>query len=153
MGRAYARRGRRVKWGAELRATSNLTEDFDCRDGDSRQDQRPQGFAAGDRDDIAVPFRPRRPVHADRVGGQGHQPRLRDAGGGVTRDLHVAVALERHIGDLDDQQDILRGGKPGPREAAWTPQDDDIRLRFPSLGQNDGVLYAYAGVTAPASRE
>src|SRR2546422_8149225 len=63
----------------------------------------------------------------------------RDALVRITGDLHVAIALERTVRDLDHERDIARGRHPLTVESARSPQQGDVRLRFPAWIEQNRV--------------
>src|SRR5258706_7627970 len=71
-----------------------------------------------------------------------NQPCLNDALVRIAGKLHVAIALERTVRDLDDERDIARCRHPLTVESARSPQQRNVRLRLPESIEDNGVLSA-----------
>src|SRR5260221_13832031 len=99
-----------------------LAEDVGRGDRDGGEKQWGEGVAPGDRADVAVPVGARSPVHGAGVGTEVHEPGVRDSAGGVAWHLEVAVALERRVGDSDDEEDVSGPRAPRAGETAGAPQ-------------------------------
>jgi hypothetical protein len=68
------------------------------------------------------------------------QPNLRNTGGGIQRNLPLAIVQEGTVRNFDEQEHMFRFRvRPRIKIRAW-PKERNVRLRLAELVQCDGIV-------------
>src|SRR6266550_9163095 len=95
-------------------------EDLADADADARQEQGRERRVAAEDLLVGVGVAAGFSMSFDAIRREVHEPRFGDTGPGVAGELGVTVVSEGGIRDLDDEQDVARGGMLGRVEvSAW----------------------------------